>query len=77
MIVFRFECDAPGCERSQQFPLSMLSRYRSRSCGTFFDCALAMNRDAGWRVEGNARELPDWDCKVFCRDHIHLHRDIT
>jgi len=74
MIVIGFSCDAPGCDKRQQFPLAMLSRDRNRH-STFFDTALSMNRANRWRVEGNGRELPNWDCKVFCPDHIHLHRD--
>lgn len=77
MIVIGFSCDVPGCDKSQQFPLAMLSRerYSKHSHSTFFDTALSMNRDNFWRVEGNGQHLQDWDCKVFCPDHLHLHRD--
>lgn len=74
MIIFRFECDAPDCKNWHQFTLAQLCRSRHRH-STFFDTALYVNRDTGWRVEGNECELPNWDCKVFCRDHVHLHRD--
>lgn len=75
MITISFECDAPKCRNQHWFTLAMLARFRYGKHLTFFDAALALNREEGWRVEGNEKELPNWDCKVFCRDHLHLHRD--
>jgi len=75
VIWFEFECDADGCQHLHRVSLRSLSSHQPNKFATFFDTALHVNREHGWRVEGNGKDLPDWDCKVFCPTHLHLHRD--
>lgn len=75
MIRFEFQCDADDCTRTHRFSLLRVSRHRGGPGETVFDAALRWNKEEGWHLLDNGKELPDFDIKVFCPDHQDLHRD--
>lgn len=67
-IWFSVFCSVEGCSR--RFDVSLVETCRARaSHGTFFDTALSLGRDAGWKFVGNCLELPNWNVAPFCVEH--------